>query len=358
MNRLIESDISCVSNKVHTTRHNILGVYTEGSTQLEFYDSPGVVSRKHLLKHRLEDSLSYDPEEAVLKCDLIAVLVDIANPKSARAIDKSVMSILNKHQQMKSILIMNKVDLLKEKRKLLDIGTRLSQGCIEGECVLSRRDLYKLSNQELKDLNLVQHLNLPTREETNKDSSTDVQPKKYKYVIELDKSRSNQTDMDNNAVAEQSYNPNDPDAIGFKHFSHVFSISALTEDGVDELREHLISQALPVARWPNGPDFISNQTKKDVVHSIIRGNLMNVTTQEIPYVVKYNYMRCEYDELGSLLIDLAIKCPKRYMVGKVIGKDGGNVISIVEKSRESISKVLGCDVKLIINVVDNERKNS
>lgn len=57
LNRLVQSDISCVSKKAHTTRKNALGVYTERDAQLEFYDSPGMVTRQHLLKHKLEDSL-------------------------------------------------------------------------------------------------------------------------------------------------------------------------------------------------------------------------------------------------------------------------------------------------------------
>lgn len=326
LNRLILSDISCVSNKVHTTRKNILGVYTEGDTQLEFYDSPGVVTRQHVLKHHLEDSLLKNPPEAAKKCDLIAVVVDASNERERRRLNRGILAMLNEHSNKKSYLILNKVDLVKEKRLLLDIGSRLS------EANHNRR--YLTSDSQLGG--------------PNADNVDDAQRFKsiYKHVIELDSNKTKQ--LENKEDWELS--------VGYRNFNQIFSISALNDDGVDELRECMIDLAAPVDTWPHGSDFLTDQKTKDIVHSIIRGKVMDYVDHAIPYVIAYKYQECRYDDLGSLHINLDLIAPKRYMIGKLLGEHGVIIFKITNESRESISKTLACDVKLNITVKSNGNK--
>lgn len=319
LNRLIMSDISCVSNKVHTTRKNILAAYTEGNTQLEFYDSPGLVTREHLLKHHLGDNMATDPVEAAHKCDLIGVVVDVSNPRDQRRLNKGLLRILNEHVDKESFLIMNKVDLVKEKRHLLDIGAKLSGGHIRGKPVMRSSQLENLMYERNKNRRNYQ----PTS----------------KYVIELDEQ--SPSDTNDNRREEQEY---------YEHFSQIFSISALQDDGVDDLRENMLDMAKPVEKWPHGADFLTTQNSKEVINNIIRGKVMDYTDNHVPYVVQYKYERVEHDELGSLHIHLVLKVPDRYIVGRVIGERGAIISSITNESREMISKILGCDVKLSIEV--------
>lgn len=322
LNRLIMSDISCVSNKVHTTRRNVLGVYTENETQLKFYDSPGLVTRKHLLRHHLEDSLHEDPLKASQSCDLIAVVVDASNLRDCKRLNRSLLSMLQEHQDKKSFLIMNKVDLVKDKRVLFEIANRLTEGHLEGKCTLLQSELHalirKYSQWRIKATS--------------------------PHVIELDK---------NSPATNENAGISVP--IGYRNFNRVFSISALHDDGVDELRENLINQAQPVAELPHGPDYLSNMKTRDIVHAVIRGKVMDNVDREIPYIVKYNYLQCTKDELGSLHINLELIVPKRYMVGKLLGQNGAVIFKITNESREKIQNQLGCDTKLSIAVNSTEK---
>lgn len=342
LNRFVETDISCVSNKVHTTRRNVLGVYTSNDTQLEFFDSPGLVTKEHTIKHKLEKSLIFDPEDATTKCDLIAVLVDASNIREQRRLNKGVLKLLNENPDKRSILILNKVDLLKEKRMLLDIGTRLTQGCLNNKFVLDKKELATLTYQRIHELNLGKSFL-----ECSYDMPQQPAPKPlHKYVFELS----------NNVSSPQSENTTtrrefeDPDSISYRNFSQVFSISALTEDGVDDLREHMLKSAQPVELWPHGPEYITNQTTKEVVHGIIRGKVMDNVDHAIPYLLNYKYVGFAYDDLGSLHVQLNIKCPEKYMVSKVVGEKGVKIFRIIDESRDLISKAIGCDVKLNIIV--------
>lgn len=315
LNRLVMSEVSCVSNKVHTTRDNVLGVYTENNTQLEFYDSPGTVTRKHLLKHHLEDSLLEGPATASQHCDLIGVVVDASNLRDCQRMSRSILSILEEHENKKSFLILNKVDLVKAKRILLDIATRLSEGHLNGQCMLEPQELERL---------LLRHSGRPIKATSP-------------HVIELSK-ESNKADS------------TVPSRLGFRNFERIFSISALQDDGVDELRENMINLAQPVVQWPHGPDYLTNQSTKHIVHAIIRGNVMDNVEREIPYVVRYKYLQCKMDELGSLHIDLELRVPKKYMIGKLLGQNGSIIFKITNESRDRIQNQLACDAKLNITV--------
>ena len=318
LNRLIMSDVSCVSNKVHTTRKNILGSYTEGDAQLEFYDSPGVITREHLLKHRLEDSLFKDPIDASNRCDLIAAVVDASNEREVRKLNRGLLSILNNNMDKKSYLILNKVDLVKDKRKLLDIGSLLSEGHLENSCI-NRQALLEVE----KARRVFQEIPIKIRS---------------KHVIELDSKREVQREEDREM------------AIGFRNFSQVFSISALQDDGVDELREHMFDLAKPIDRWPHGPDHLSDQSGKDITHAAIRGRVMDYVDHQIPYLIKYKYQEYRYDEFGGLHIQLDLVAPQKYMAGKLLGHQGATIFKIINESRDIISRVLACDVKLSITV--------
>lgn len=303
LNRLVNNEVSSVSNKVHTTRNNFLACHTEGDAQLEFLDSPGLITRAHMFKHKLEDSLLNDPRDATQRCDLIAAVIDVSNPREQKKLNKGVLDLLTDHLDKKSILIMNKVDLIKDKRLLLDIGARLSQ-----DDIIPTKSLNELTNRS-----------------------------RHKYVIELDDRKQNQFE---NTQAERQ------EITGFKHFSRIFSISALEDDGVDDIRDYMLSQALPVDKWPHGPDYLTSQTTAQVVHSIIRGRVMDYLEQAVPYLLKYKYQHCGYDDMGSLHVELILKCPQRYMKSKVLVK----ISKIIDDSRELICKTLSCDVKLKISV--------
>lgn len=340
LNKIIGSDISVVSSKVHTTRKNVLGVYTSGQSQLEFYDSPGLVTRKHLLRHRLEDSFLSDPELAVHRCDLIAVVVDAANERERWRLNRATLRLLEDHLDKMSVLVLNKVDLVKDKRFLLDIGTRLTQGFIEGESSIEPKTIKKLAREEVLRLNLTAHLD----QDTLSQYMEETRPRpKHKYVIDLDAKAAG-------VDAEPIENEYNPDRIGFKNFSRLFSTSAINDDGIAELRDYLISRALPVEEWPHGPDYVTNQNTRDIVHGIIRGRVLDHTEHEVPYLVSYKYSSCGYDEMGSLHVHLTILCPNRYMIARVLGKGGASISRIVSESRELICKTLGCDVKLDIQV--------
>lgn len=351
LNKILGTNVSCVSKKVHTTRANVLGVYTENDTQLEFLDTPGVINKEHLLRHHLEDSLLVDPTHASSISDIIVVLVDASNHREQRSLHKGVLNLLHKNTDTPSILVLNKVDLIGDKRSLLDIGTRLTQGCLNGICTMKKSQLLKMSRARLKELNLTEHLGQAP--EDCSATASELVRTKHKYVIDLDEQLGREKSFSRNEKGVR------PDSIGFKNFSHVFSISALNDEGVQELRDHLLSRATFIEEWPHGPDYVSSQSTQDIVHGIIRGKVLDYVKDAVPYLLKYKYLECAYDEMGSLHIHLVIECSEAYMVAAVIGTQGVFISRIIEESRSMIENTLRCDVRLnIVVVVRKSRDDS
>src|SRR5690625_6293917 len=67
MNRLLRSKISITTHKPQTTRHQVVGIYSDDDTQIVFLDTPGVISPKY----ELQKAMMKTVERARSDADLI-----------------------------------------------------------------------------------------------------------------------------------------------------------------------------------------------------------------------------------------------------------------------------------------------
>jgi GTPase Era involved in 16S rRNA processing len=99
---------------------------TNENVQIVLVDTPGVINKEHGSKHHLERSLITDPEASVSAVDLLAVLVDSSRRFSEHGLDPLILSMLYKNPYVDAILVLNKVDLVRKKTKLLEMSRTLS----------------------------------------------------------------------------------------------------------------------------------------------------------------------------------------------------------------------------------------
>lgn len=113
INRIIGKKVSIVSNKPQTTRNRVMGVKTEGETQLVFLDTPGA----HRPRTRLGEFMIKSINEAVSGVDA-AVLVT----QSLGQISPEERSLLKqcKAQKIPVILAINKIDKVSNKPAILE----------------------------------------------------------------------------------------------------------------------------------------------------------------------------------------------------------------------------------------------
>jgi GTPase len=112
LNRAIGMKIAIVSDKPQTTRTRITGVLTRAEGQIVFLDTPGVHKPGYKLNRRMMAIVT----DALSTVDLILLMIDATKPMGHG--DQFVLDML-KRVPTRAFLLLNKVDALRDKSKLL-----------------------------------------------------------------------------------------------------------------------------------------------------------------------------------------------------------------------------------------------
>ncbi|MBT3530552.1 MAG: GTPase Era [Gammaproteobacteria bacterium] len=112
LNHLLRQKISITSRKPQTTRHRILGINSDEHTQCIFVDTPGLHGKHDKALNR---AMNETVASAVKDVDLILFVVErfVWNDT-----DDLVLKLLE-NTTVPVILLINKIDLIKDKEKLL-----------------------------------------------------------------------------------------------------------------------------------------------------------------------------------------------------------------------------------------------
>ena len=114
LNRLVGEKIAAVSNKPQTTRHRIQGIVTRPDGQIVFVDTPGVHKPGYLLNRRMMATV----HDAIMSVDLLVLMRD-ASVSTGNG-DRFVLDLV-KQSEKPAILVLNKIDKIKDKNQLLPL---------------------------------------------------------------------------------------------------------------------------------------------------------------------------------------------------------------------------------------------
>ena len=114
LNRLVGEKIAAVSNKPQTTRHRIQGIVTRPDGQIVFVDTPGVHKPGYLLNRRMMAAV----HDAIMSVDLLVLMRD-ASVSTGNG-DRFVLDLV-KQSEKPAILVLNKIDKIKDKNQLLPL---------------------------------------------------------------------------------------------------------------------------------------------------------------------------------------------------------------------------------------------
>jgi GTPase len=106
MNAILKSKISIATHKPQTTRHQIIGIYSDDDSQIIFLDTPGVLKPKY----ELQSAMMRFVERAKKDADIIFFIADASESRQP----KEVINLL-KSVQAPIFLIINKTDLVTRK---------------------------------------------------------------------------------------------------------------------------------------------------------------------------------------------------------------------------------------------------
>ena len=255
VNALVGAKVTIVSHKVQTTRAPIRGIAIEGQSQLVFVDTPGIFAPKRRLDRAMVDAAWSGASDA----DVVVLVVD-----AARGMKDDVDAILGrlKNSRAPRALVLNKVDRLETKEKLLELSTRIS------------------------------------------------------------------------AVVP---------------FDTVFMISALSGDGVADIKRYLAAK-VPVGPWHYPEDDISDLPLRMLAAEITREKVFNRLHDELPYAATVETSDWQERKDGSVRIEQTLYVEREGQKKIVIGERGQTIKQISSEARAELKGLLERNVQLFLFV--------
>jgi len=260
LNQVLGEKLSIVTHKAQTTRIRVLGLLTEGNTQIGLIDTPGIFKPKS----RLDKAMVRAAWDSVEGSDAILLIVDA----SLRKKDFRTEIILKELSKRKGkvILVLNKVDKIKVEQLL---------------------------------------------------------PLVEKFKEEFP-------------------------------FEEIFMISALTGDGVDKVKEKLMSM-MPSGTWHYPEDQLTDLSERLLVAEITREQIFLQLHEEIPYSTGVIPESWEENKDGSITIRQTIVVERVNQRAMVLGKAGSRIKEIGKTARAEMMKQLDLKVHLFLHVKADER---
>jgi GTP-binding protein Era len=118
LNRLVGMKVSITSRRPQTTRHRITGIVSESDAQLVLVDTPGFQTVHGGALNKLMNRVVTDSLQGV---DVVLFVVEAG---TFAADDRKVLALLPK--RIPVVLVINKIDRAKDKRRLLPFIARVS----------------------------------------------------------------------------------------------------------------------------------------------------------------------------------------------------------------------------------------
>ena len=111
LNHFVGSKLSITSNKSQTTRYQLIGIHTSENAQFIFVDTPGYQQK---YQNQMNKNMNKTVVQALKDVDVILFLTE---SNRSNDIEKKLIEMIPKNSH--AILAINKIDLIKDKSKLL-----------------------------------------------------------------------------------------------------------------------------------------------------------------------------------------------------------------------------------------------
>ena len=120
INLLVGEKVAAIANKVQTTRTAIKGIVNRKNSQIIFTDTPGI----HKPRTKLNETMLDTSFTSLKDADLVLFLIEATSTEIGRGDSRILEKI--KEAKAKTILIINKIDLVKKESllKLIDLYSK------------------------------------------------------------------------------------------------------------------------------------------------------------------------------------------------------------------------------------------
>ena len=136
-------------------------------------------------------------------------------------------------------------------------------------------------------------------------------------------------------------------------FADVFFVSALTGDGVPEMKAAL-AKLMPEGPWHYPEDQVSDASERLLATEVTREQLYRQLHEELPYDSAVRPESYQHRPDGSVEIHQQIVIGRDSQKPIVLGKGGSRIKAIGEAARAELSEMLGVKVHLFLHVKVSE----
>ena len=137
-------------------------------------------------------------------------------------------------------------------------------------------------------------------------------------------------------------------------FTDTFMISALTGDGVGDVRRHF-AQAMPPGPWLFPEDQISDMPDRLLAAEIVREQLFEQLHQELPYALTVETEGWEERKDGSVKVDCTVFVQRDNQRAIVLGEGGKRIKAMGAAARRGLETLLDRRVHLFVFVKVREK---
>ncbi len=132
-------------------------------------------------------------------------------------------------------------------------------------------------------------------------------------------------------------------------FARTFMVSALSGDGVDDLR-HALGEMVPAGPFHYPEDQMSDAPMRQLAAEITREKIYRKLHQELPYQSTVETDSWTERKDNSVRIEQTIFVERESQRKIVLGKGGATIKAIGAESRKEIAEILGAAVHLFLFV--------
>ncbi|GAM06170.1 MULTISPECIES: GTPase Era [Novosphingobium] len=132
-------------------------------------------------------------------------------------------------------------------------------------------------------------------------------------------------------------------------FDEVYFVSALTGDGVPELKAHLAG-LMPEGPWHYPEEQVSDASERLLACEVTREQLYRQLHEELPYDSAVRAESYTQRKDGSVEIRQQIVVTRDNQRAIVLGKRGAKIKAIGEAARKELAEILGQKVHLFLHV--------
>jgi GTPase len=338
LNVLTQSRVAAVSRKRHTTRTgDLLGARTipEVNAQIVFKDTPGFMRLENAKEERLDRDLIATAAAEMQDVDYTLVVVDAAR------------SLTDNYRHALVQLMVGAINS----------GGRIEEEDEDEDVEDDGRDLTQEEDPKEDHQGVASNT-------INSGTNDDARRSRAKFALVLNKvdlvhpkSRLLELAMDIGAMAdvclEDQFEKLSGRPLNFQDRLDlspvVFYISALKEDGTDDLLQHLVDLATPCNSWAVPAGQATSLTPLEQVEEIIREKIYRCCHREVPHSVQQVNRLFRKVPRGMVIHQDLVVFTKSHQK-LVTGTAGRTLQRIQETTTKDLRILFGCDVALQLHV--------